>query len=559
MNVRSAEASFDYIVVGAGSSGSVVASRLSEDEATTVLLVEAGPKDASWIIDCPVALESLMTKTRFNWLYSSEAEPKLNGRRVDHPRGRVLGGSSSINGMVYTRGNALDFESWANEQGCAGWGYADVLPYFKKSETFHGQGNKYRGTTGPLLVTRPDVSIEALNRAFMGAGAEAGYPTTPDSNAFQQEGFHSNECTIFDGRRCSASRAYLSDEVRRRPNLSILTDAFVQRILFQCLTACGIQALVDGVETVFRSRKEVILCAGAFGSPQLLQVSGVGPRNILREANVGVLHALEGVGRNLQDHPDLVVQYSCRKPVGVADAARFPGKYFVGLQWLLTKRGLGASNQFEAAAYLRTKAGIKFPNLKLELLRVAMQPDTFKPYPGHSFQLHLTLLRAESRGEVAIASASASDKPRIIFNYLAAAADREAFRSAIRLVREIVAQPAFSDLRDVELAPGSAIKSDDALDAYVASRVATAYHPASTCKMGASDDDAAVVTPDLRVRGLAGLRVADASIMPVVVSSNTNAPTIMIGEKAADLIRGRTLPPEPLPYYVAPAWERSQR
>lgn len=550
---------FDYIVVGAGSAGCVVASRLSEDRSVTVLLVEAGPEDKSWTIDMPLAVESLVSGKEFNWQYVSEPEKYLSGRQVDHPRGKVLGGSSSINGMVYTRGNALDYDGWAETYGCTGWSYADVLPYFKRSETFCGEGNEYRGRHGPLRVSRPDVTRDPLQAAFMEAGKQAGYPRTDDSNAYQHEGFHPSECTIFGGRRWSAARAYLPSDVRRRPNLVISTNTLAEQIVFGGKRATGLRILRDGQSSFVAARREVVLCSGSIGSAQLLQLSGVGPGDVLRAASVEVVHELQGVGANLQDHPDITLQVECRQPLGLAAFTKFPRKHLAGAQWFLTKTGVAASNQFEAAAYIRTKAGVRYPDLKLEFLGLAFEPDTFAPYPGHSFQIHMTLMRAESRGSLAIKSKRATDKPSLTFNYLEAEADRESFRNALRLTREIVAQKAFDPYRGEELAPGKDVQTDEQIDAWVASRVATAYHPSGTCRMGSPIDDGAVVAPNLKVRGLENVRVADASIMPLVVAANTNAPCIMIGEMASDLIRGRKLAQQPLPHYVAENWMTSQR
>jgi len=556
---KSGNLMFDYIVVGAGSSGCAIASRLSEDRDVTVLLLEAGPEDKSWTIDMPLAVESLLSGSEFNWKYLSEPEKHLSGRQVDHPRGKVMGGSSSINGMVYTRGNALDYDGWANIYGCDGWSYADVLPYFKRSETFFGDKNEYRGTQGPLRVTRPDPSTDPLNHAFIEAGLQAGYSMTLDSNAYQHEGFHANERTIYEGRRWSAARGYLTAQVRQRRNLEIRSSVLVERVLFEGKTATGVQFSEEGKRLAAGARREVILCAGAFGSPQLLQLSGVGPRDVLRAANVDVVHELPGVGMNLQDHPDVCLQYQCTQPLGLADYTRFPRKHLMGLQWFCSKTGLAASNQFEVAAYIRTEAGIQYPDLKLEFLPLAFQPETFKPYPGYSFQVHMTLMRAESRGQLAIRTNSANDKPRITFNYLDAESDRESYRRAVRLTREIVGQKAFDPFRGEELAPGKNTQSDDAIDAWVAERVITAYHPSCTCRMGPAADADTVVTPDLRVRGLQNIRVADASIMPLIVAANLNAPSIMIGEKAADIIRGRRLAPEAKPHFVAENWQTSQR
>lgn len=556
---KSGNQAFDYIVIGAGSAGCVVASRLSEDRSVTVLLVEAGPEDKSWTIDMPLAVESLVSGNEFNWQYISEPEQYLSGRQVDHPRGKVLGGSSSINGMVYTRGNALDYDGWEQNYGCTGWAYADVLPYFKRSETFCGEGNDYRGRHGPLRVTRPDVAKDPLHAAFMEAGKQAGYPTSADSNAYQHEGFHPSECTIYGGRRWSAARAYLSPDVRRRANLVISTNTLAEQIIFSGKRATGLRIQKDGQISFVVARREVVVCSGSIGSAQLLQLSGVGPGDVLRAANVDMVHELRGVGANLQDHPDITLQVECRQPAGLAAYTKFPRKHLAGAQWFLTKKGVAASNQFEAAAYIRTKAGVRYPDLKLEFLGLAFAPESFAPYPGYSFQIHMTLMRAQSRGRLAIKSNRATDKPCLSFNYLESEADRESFRDALRLTREIVAQKAFDPYRGAELAPGKDVQTDEQIDAWVASRVATAYHPSGTCRMGSAIDDGAVVAPNLKVRGLENVRVADASIMPLLVAANTNAPCMMIGEMASDLLRGRKLAPESRPHYLAKDWMTSQR
>ncbi|VVP60754.1 Oxygen-dependent choline dehydrogenase [Pseudomonas fluorescens] len=550
---------YDYIVVGAGSCGSVVASRLSEDASVFVLLLEAGPVDKSWTIDMPLAVEKLITSERYNWAYESAPDETIGGRQISHPRGRVLGGSSSINGMVYTRGHALDYENWQHKYGCRDWGYTDVLPYFKKSETSISGNNDYRGQSGPLYVTRPDVMADPLNKAFMEAGKQAGYPQTLDSNGYQQEGFGPNECTIYQGSRWSTARAFLSKEVQKRKNLHIVTGALAEQIILQGKAAKGIKYRRKNVSTEVLARREVILCGGAFNSPQLLQLSGIGPSDVLEKAGVELVHELSGVGANLQDHPDLVIKWRCKTAAGLGSVLGFPKKQLVGIEWFLNKTGAAASNQFEAAAYLRTSEGVEYPDLKLEFLPLAFQNDTLTPYKGFSFQIHMSLMRVESRGWLAIRSNNPLDKPIIKFNYLSAESDLVALRNAIKLTREIVAQPAFDALRSDELEPGASIQSDEALDNWIRENVATAFHPSCTCRMGREDDPMAVVTSDLKVRGIKNLRIADASVMPEVTASNTNAPTIMIGEKAADLIKGQRLPRENKKYYVSKDWKIAQR
>jgi choline dehydrogenase len=550
----------DVVVVGGGSAGCVVASRLSADSNLKVVLLEAGPDDRSWRIAMPSALDSLISGTDFNWAYQTQPEPELGGRSVDHPRGRVLGGSSAINGMVYTRGHALDFDAWAQQYGCPGWSYADVLPYFIREEMSQWGNTAYRGGSGPLQVSTPNMDSSPLNSAFMAGGREAGYPLTNDSNAFCQEGFGPNEQTIGNGRRCSSARAYLTPSVRARPNLRILTGALAERILITNGRAMGVHCRQNGRRLELRAAREVIVCAGAFGSPHLLLLSGIGPHSALTSAGIAPVHDLPGVGRNLQDHPDLVLQVECRRPVTLLPITKSPRRELVGLQWFWGKTGPAASNHFEAAAYIRTRAGIRHPNLKLELLPLAFRPGTLEPYAKPAFQIHMTQLRAGSRGEVTLSSPDPTMAPRIQFNYLQDPLDLRTFREAVRLTREVVATRAMAAFSGNELDPGGAIQDDGALDDWIRERVATAYHPAGTCRMGPRDDGASVVGPDLKVHGLEGLRIADASIMPVVVSANTNASSIMIGDRAADFVLGqRASPSETARFWTHPQWETQQR
>ena len=547
---------FDYVIIGAGSAGCVAASRLSENPRHRSLLLEAGGSDRDWRIEMPLGVGALLESGAHNWNSLTEPEPHLNNRRIAHPRGRVLGGSSSINGMVYTRGHGLDYDNWAGKHGCTGWGYADLLPYFKRSERSAGGAGPYRGGDGPLRVMAPDLSLSPLNKAFMEAGRQAGYPLTPDSNAHQQEGFGPNEMTIANGRRWSAARGYL-DPARARPNLRIESGALVERILFEGTRAIGVQYRQKGRSRIAHAGAEIILCGGAINSPQMLMLSGIGPAEMLRQFEIPVVADRAEVGRNLQDHPDLTVQYWCGAPVTLYPSTRFPAKWLTGLRWFAWRKGLAASNQFEAAAYIRTAAGIEHPDLKLELLPLAFQPDSFAPQPGHAFQIHMTMLRAESRGAVTLKSKDPAAPPAILFNYLSDPRDLATMRRAVRLTQEIVRQPALQAYARDEIAPGAAGATDAALDDWIRNHIATAYHPSGTCRMGG--DPESVLDPQLRVRGVDGLRVVDASIMPQVVSSNTNAPTIMIAERASDLIRGTSLPPANLPYWVNPDWRTMQR
>lgn len=550
---------FDFIVVGAGSAGCALAARLSEDQTVSVLLLEAGPDVNPWKIRMPLAGAEVLTSKTYLWNFESETEDGLGGRTMAHPRGRVIGGSSAVNGMVYTRGNPQDYDEWRDRFGCHGWGYSDVLPYFKRMESAPAGDDRYRGRSGPLRITCPSPA-NPLNLAFLEAGRSIGYPASDDVNGEQHEGFARAEQTIADGVRVTAATAFLTAAVRARPNLTITARAQVDTIMFEGKRAVGVTCRTPRGTSQFRSRREIILSAGGVGSPHILQLSGIGPAQHLRQHGIHVVHDNPAVGANLQDHLDLTVQYRCKKPITLLRHAMWPGKALVGINWFLFKRGLAASNQFEVSAYIRTRAGLPKPNLKFEILPLCFSHDDFKPYKYEAFQIHCTVETSHSRGSLRLRSANPLEAPSLRFDYLSDERDIQTFREAVGLVRELVSAQPFDEYRGAEIEPGEAIKDGAALDDWIRRRATTAFHIAGTCAMGEAGDPNAVVGPDLRVHGVEALRVADASVMPIVVTSNLNASAIMIGDRAADFCLGRQpLSPANEPYWVNPNWQISQR
>jgi choline dehydrogenase len=540
---------FDYIIVGAGSAGAVLANRLTADPAIKVLLIEAGPMDRSLYIHMPAAFAEPLANDKFNWFYHTEPEPYMNERRMYCPRGRVLGGSSSINGMVYIRGHALDYDGWATQRGMERWSYAHCLPYFRRAETHEAGADAYHGGDGPLHVSYPKTG-NPLYAAFVTAARQAGYPFTADMNGCQQEGFGPMEMTTKNGARWSTAKAYLRP-IMARPNLTIRTKTLARRVVFEGKRAVGIDVTSGNGAEMLRAEREVILCGGAINSPQLLQLSGIGDAEELRALGVPVVTHLPGVGENLQDHLEIYVQHACTQPITLYFATKPLGRLRVGLRWLLCRNGWGATNLFEAGGFIRSNENAEHPNLQYHFLPIAISYDGKSSHDGHGFQAHVGPMRPESRGYVKLRSAEPREHPRIRFNYMMAEADRQEMREAVRLTREIFAQSAFDPYRGPELAPGPKVASDAGIDAFVRERAESAYHPCCSCRMGT--DEMAVVDAECRVYGVEGLRVVDASIMPKLVSGNLNAPTIMIGEKAADIILGnQPLAAANVPVFVAP-------
>ena len=538
---------YDYIIIGAGSAGCVLANRLSADPAIKVLVLEAGPKDTGWKIHMPAALAHPLADDKFNWFYQSEPEPHMDGRRMYCPRGRVLGGSSSINGMIYIRGHARDYDRWA-QMGLQGWSYAHCLPYFRKAQTHELGPDPYRGGDGPLHVSAGKMR-NPLFQAWLEAGRQAGYPITEDMNGYQQEGLGRMDSTIKNGERWSAAKAYLRPAMQR-PNVTVLTGALVLCVLFQRTRAVGVAYATGGTTHEARAEREVIVSGGAINSPHILMLSGVGPADHLRSHGIEVVADRPGVGENLQDHIETYVQHACTQPITLYSATKPLSQLKIGINWMLFRKGLGASNQFEAGGFIRSRPGVEHPDLQYHFLPIAMNYDGTNPAKTHGFQAHVGPMRPTSRGHVKLRSSDPREHPSILFNYLSTAQDRQEFRDGIKLTREIFAQKAFDPYRGPELSPGPDVRTDDEIDAHLRRKAESAYHPSCSCRMGLATDPMAVVDEAGRVHGLESLRVIDASIMPNVVSGNLNAPTIMMAEKLADVILGKPpLPPSDAPVY----------
>ena len=548
---------FDFIIVGAGSAGCAMASRLSEDPKNRVLVLEFGGTDIGPLIQMPAALSYPMNMQLYDWGYESEPEPYLNGRRLATPRGKVIGGSSSINGMVYVRGHACDFDTW-EEMGASGWGFRHVLPYYQRLEQNpHGQDG-WRGTGGPLHIQRGS-KWNPLFHAFRDAGRQAGYDVTEDYNGEKQEGFGDMEMTVHKGRRWSAANAYLKPALKRG-NLDLITGALVHKVLIENNRAVGVEFEIGGEIRKAGATREVVLSASSINSPKILMHSGIGPAEELSDLGIEVVADRPGVGANLQDHLELYVQQACIQPITLYKHWNLFSKAMIGAQWLFFKNGLGASNQFESCAFIRTKAGVKYPDIQYHFLPFAVRYDGQAAAEGHGFQAHVGPMRSRSRGRVSLTSRDPKTKPSILFNYMSRDEDWEDFRTCIRLTREIFGQEAFAPYRGKEIQPGDHVQSDEALNDFIREHVESAYHPCGTCKMGSPEDPMAVVDPECRVIGVDGLRVADSSIFPLITNGNLNGPSIMVGEKASDHILGK----DPLPAsnqqpWIHPDWENSQR
>ncbi len=548
---------FDFVIVGAGSAGCVLANRLTENGRTTVLLLEYGGSDRSVLVQMPSALSIPMNRPRYNWGYASEPEPHLDGRRINTPRGKVLGGSSSINGLVYVRGNPLDFDRW-QEEGARGWAYRDVLPYFKRSETRAEGGDLYRGSDGPLHTCYGTLK-NPLYRVFIEAARQAGYPETRDVNGYQQEGFGRMDMTVHAARRWSAANAYLKPMLRR-PNLALRTNALATRLLAEGRRITGVRYRRGKSEAAALARRAVVVAAGPINSPQLLMLSGIGPGEEMQAHGLPIVHDLPGIGRNLQDHLEFYFQVACTQPITLYSVTSPFAKALVGARWLLRRDGLGATNHFESCGFIRSRAGARYPDIQFHFLPLAVSYDGRSLATEHGFQAHVGPMRSKSRGTVRLRSADPRDPPRIMFNYMSCSDDWIEMRACVRLTREIFAQAAFAPYRGGEIQPGADVTSDEAIDAFVRRHVESAYHPCGTCRMGDPADPLAVIDPSTRAIGLDGLHVVDSSIMPSITTGNLNAPTIMLAEKAADHILGRPpLPPSDVPVYVASNWEMSQR
>jgi choline dehydrogenase len=546
----------DFVIVGSGSAGSALAYRLSEDGRHTVAVIEYGGSDIGPFINMPAALSFPMSMKTYDWGFQTEPEPHLNNRRLATPRGKVIGGSSSINGMVYVRGHARDFDHWS-EQGATGWGYADVLPYFQRMENVEGGEEGVRGRSGPMFVKRGKLQNPLYN-AFIQAGRQAGFETTADYNGLKQEGFGAMEQTIHNGSRWSAASAYLRPALKRR-NVN-LVNGFARKVVIENQRAVGVEIEAHGKIQVVRAKREVIVAASTINSPKLLMLSGIGAGADLNALGIDVVADRPGVGKNLQDHAEVYIQQKCLQPITLYSKLNWFSKGLIGAEWLLLKKGMGTTNHFEACAFVRSAAGVDYPDIEFHFIPVAIRYDGKAAAESHGFQAHVGPMRSKSRGSVTLRSADPNVPPKIQFNYMSHPDDWRDFRHAVRLTREIFGQKAFDPYRGDEIQPGDHVQSDAQVDAFLRDHIESAYHPCGTCRMGSATDSLAVVDPQTRVIGVDGLRVADSSIFPRETNGNLNGPSIMTGEKAADHILGKTpLPRSNLDPWINPRWQVSDR
>ena len=547
----------DYIVIGSGSAGSAIAYRLGENPQLNILVLEFGGNDNSPFIQMPAALSYPMNMSKFDWGYKAEPEPALNGRSLVCPRGKVIGGSSSINGMIYVRGNAGDYNQWA-ESGAKGWDYPDVLPYFQRMEASHGGNSEFRGKSGPLNITHGKRD-NPLHNAFVRATEQAGYTYTDDYNGFRQEGFGPADMTVWKGSRFSTAKAYLKPALAKK-NVQIITRVLVDKIIFDEDKAKGVEVFHRGQKKTFNANIGVVLSAGAINSPTILQRSGVGDGNDLNSLGIKVIKNLPSVGKNLQDHLEVYFQVKCLKPVTLNKYLNPFSKLLIGMQWMFLKSGPGATNQFETLGFIRSDKNILYPDIQFHFLPVAIRYDGKAPSEGHGFQLHVGPMRSKSRGFIKLKSSNPFEAPLIKFNYMSHEEDFPNFRKSLRLSREILGQEALAPFKGEEIQPGDDVISDEGLDEFIKNNCESAYHPCGTCKIGKEEDPSSVVLNDCKVKGFSNLFLADSSIFPQICNGNLNAPSIMVGEKASDHILGKPLlAPSNLQPYTHPNWQNSQR